>query len=186
MTLDTLPLRDLHQAARAVTQRLLPAQRYAPLTMQTAYLNRNEFRLFLRLHRIEMCNNTILKWFGRPHHLLPPPVRMLFADTVPTPWCDLLTQQQARNGIVYIVPLDRLSTTSQDLALSHHLARSYAERLGPNAKSILTLLMSNRQLTYATASMHCQQGISRREFFRIKRTLLTLERNLPWTPSSCP
>ena len=184
--LNTLPLHDFQQVARAVIQRLLPVQHHAPITMQTAYLNRNEFRLFLRLHRLDICNNTILKWFGRPHHLLPTPVQLLFADTVPTPWCHLLTQQRARNGTVYIVPLNHLSATSQDLAVRHDLARSYAERLGPNAKSILTLLMSNRQITYATASGHSHKGISRREFFRIKRTLLTQERDLPWTPSSCP
>jgi len=182
--MTTLAIRDLHQAARAITQRLMPPVTHIPLTVQTAYLTCNEFRMLLRLHGIGMCLNTLRNWLGLPHTALPPPVRLVFADIVPTPWCHTLTKQKGRNGIFNIIPLAYLSVDSQELALAHHLACSYADRLQPHAQIVLDLLIKDRQLSYATAATHCSSQLPRRKYFHIKRRLLNQERYFSWTPSS--
>lgn len=178
--LESLSIRELHAVAQIAIQHLGSAHTHVPITANTPYLTGNEFRALLRLHKVSFHNSQTREWFGRPPQFLSEQIRRLLADDVPTAWCLTVLYKQATSKMLYVVPLSHLAPMSQDLARTHHLTRSYIDRLTPTAQQILQLLRDDVHLSYHTAREHCKCRLSMDAFYSIKRVLLAQERNFPW------
>lgn len=184
MTLTSLSVHELNEAAQAATQGLVPVQEQTPITAHTPYMTFTEFRYFLRLYGIEISIIVFRKWLSCPSKSLIIQLQSILASDVPQRWCRSISNQQSRSGIVHIIPLPHLSETSQLLAKKNQFGRSFVERLSPDEKVIFQLLIQHSTVSYATAAKHCRGHLPRSTFFHIKKRLFSQERNFPWKPSS--
>lgn len=182
MTLTSLSVRELNEAARAVTRDLIPEQNQTLLTAQTPYITSQQFRIFLRLYNVYITITLFRQLLSYSTELLDPQIRHILAADVPTQWCISISNQKSRHGITHVIPINHLSPLSQTLAQTHQFARSFAERLNPHAKTILGLTMRNGTVSYPTAAKHCGPTLSRSSFYSIQHMLATQERNFPWKP----
>lgn len=184
MTAATLsPSLSYGDAARLVLQRLQLVKPAPRITITTPYITTAEWFALLKDQRFCPSQWCFRQWMGCPTTFLPPMIAKLFAPDAPSPWYQPLpVTPGGRLGVTYLIPLPYFSDVGQRFLKGHNIARSYRARLPLRTQYILDALMRDKTISYPNFRrlLPVSLQLSKREFYRIRNTLLQQERTVQW------